>query len=71
MVLSSENDLGASAIGSGGNIIVAIEPVLSPAWIASVFIDRFTPHSPPTPVSVKPNDSWIGANVAEMMMRNE
>ena len=38
---------------------------------AVVSMPRLIPTIPPTPLSVKPNPSWMGVNWAEMMMTKE
>ena len=61
----------AWATGSGGNSRDSSPPVCS--WLRSTSgaIVRFAPTSPPTPLRVKPNPSWIGGNSAVMISRSE
>src|SRR4051812_12079034 len=59
---------GASATGSRGKNIEPMAPLNVASCRASLSMPRLTPTTPPTPTSVKPNDSWIGGrNDADRM----
>lgn len=47
--------------GSSGNSSTSAVPSPTPAIMASLDSPRLTASSPPTALSVNPNDSWIGA----------
>ena len=51
--------------------MLSSEPSRTPAPQRVERAVRLTPSSPPTPISVKPKPSWIGANSAVMMMSSE
>jgi endonuclease/exonuclease/phosphatase family metal-dependent hydrolase len=51
--------VGALATGSGGNKMLSSVPARIAACKASVSRVRLTPATPPTPVRVKPNPSWM------------
>ena len=59
MVLSWDRICPALAIGLAGNKMLFSECARTPARRASTTTERFIPASPPTPVSVNPNPSWI------------
>ena len=53
---------GASATGSFGNRMSSSTPVRMPLVSASMLTPWWSPIMPPTPLSVNPKLSWIGAN---------
>ena len=62
---------GALATGFSGNSTASSEPVAEPCDSAGGLAVCCTPIRPPMPVSVKPNESWIGGNCPKISSSSE